>query len=489
MDHLPTPAEIKAVNHGHSVFAPSSSAMHSTCAASLLENFGKADHGSIDAAAGTVGHELGEKWLKALVEHREQLKDEFRDHIDAFVELDDEAISQFEPVDRIGERVRVPKGGGSDEHYTVTITEDMIAHVRRYVAWCINLPGDHYVETRIDISELTPIPGQGGTADHAVISATANGGMRLTITDLKMGRGEAIYPAEYPDDERAIIADRPNGNTQAMDYAFGFVRLYGDLFSPDDEVVIRIAQPPRDYFGEWHTTVAELIENFAPWIKKRYRKNWVLGQPRTASIKGCRWCKVKATCQSWLVLYDTLSDDVFDPADGFTIEGEFREVTSSEIVSAGASIHNKVLGKAVMAAPGEVTTEQLELIKLWRKSFEHYFADVDIELLRRAKDGEELKYFKLIPGRLGKREPKEDMAEIAVDIVGLTEEEIYVKVLKTPVELTDLVRHKYKVTKKVAEQIVSALVTRRDGQDTLASRKDERDELEDIGSVFDSVED
>ena len=51
--------------------------------------------------------------------------------------------------------------------------------------------GDHYYETRIDISSITPIPKQFGTADHYALSDHL-----MVITDLKYGEGVKVYAAE-----------------------------------------------------------------------------------------------------------------------------------------------------------------------------------------------------------------------------------------------------------------------------------------------------
>lgn len=480
-DHLPTKADIARYNNGHSVFAPSSGHMHYTCAASLLVNFGKSDHGSPDAAYGTVGHMLGEQWLKGALSEINV----FGVNKESY--LSDEWIDKWSPTDRIGEIISVDKGGGSDESYKITIDEDMIYHVRRYVKWCLELDGDHFVETRVSTEELTPIPNQGGTADHAACEPYV-----LTITDLKMGRGEAVYPAMQLDNPcwyLDLATGEPNGNVQAMLYAHGFITAYTHLYN-FDKVVIRIAQPPRDYFGVWETTVDQIME-FGEAYKARARLNWSLGQPRTASVKGCRWCKGKASCGAWLVLFnamtDGLADDTFEPVDdGPVIEGVFREVTGTEIVSAGKALSLKMAFGTNLAHVGEMTTLQMEQIKRWRKAFDSFFLDVDAELLHRARDGEQLRLHKLVPGRKGRRELI-DKVEEAAELVGLDEDELYDRVLKTPVQLDETVRRKYKVTKAVATAIVSALTTRRDGQDTLAPISDDRDAMEDIGSVFDDV--
>jgi hypothetical protein len=475
MDRIPTSEDIRRVNNGHSLFAPSSSKMHSTCLASLLLNFGIVDPGSPDAAYGTVGHEIGEQWLKSLLSQYDLL----------LGHPSEEEIDAAAP-DRLGEIVYIPIQKAPDDQeptrfHDVVVDEEMYMHVRRYVAWCINLDGEHYVETRVDISRLTPIPDQGGTADHAAIIYNQR---KLVITDLKMGIGEAVYPAYDLDDPRAMIDGKPNGNTQAMEYALGFVWEHGLDADPEFTVEIRIAQPRRDYFGVWTTTVAELLV-FAEWVTERYRLAWSLDAPRTASLDGCRWCKVKASCGSWLVMWNEMTDDVFDPV----IEGEFREVTSEEVSSAGREIALKLeTGRDLSPDHHSLTTHQMEIIKLWRPAFEHFFAAIDTELLHRARDGEKLLIWKRVPGRLGRRKLKDGIKD-DLDYIGVPEEDQTVRVPKTPVQLEDYLRKKYGLTKKQAAGILEDVTTRDPGQDTLARLADERGELDDLGSVFDAEPD
>lgn len=461
MDWPPSAEEMEAADNGHSVFAPSSAKMHVTCSASLRENFGKTDPGSPDAAYGTVGHALGEAWLKLFLENRE---------------LFDGDIADFAPMERVGDIVEVHSAPGYDP-WRVEIDEDMIGYVGQYVRWCAPLEGDHFVETRVSHADLTPIPDQGGTADHAVCSPGL-----LIITDLKMGRGEAVYPALDVDDPRSLIDGKPNGNPQAMIYAYGFILRYMHKYN-FERVIIRIAQPPRDYFGEWETTVAEIYK-FAGYYTARAALTWKPNQPRTASLDGCRWCKGKAACGAWLVFWDEMNDGVFEPV----IDGEYRDVTAEEVSSAGQNIAVKqAFGTKFAPDPEKLSTHQMEVIKLWRKSFEHFFAALDVELLKRARDGEPMTIFKRGPGRKGNRVLK-DHIESDLDFIGIPPEKQKKPVLLTVTELENHLRKEYKLTKKLAELLLSDLVYRADGQDTLMLIRDEREALSDLGSVFEPVD-
>ena len=115
----------------HSVFAPSSSAMWTACAGSLIPNVLSEDTAGEAAAEGTVAHGVAETWLK----------------------------SGKKPKHLIGTIERV-------EGFDIEITHSMLDFVEQYVTWCWQLAGDHYIESKVYFDDLTPIPRQGGTADH-----------------------------------------------------------------------------------------------------------------------------------------------------------------------------------------------------------------------------------------------------------------------------------------------------------------------------------
>ncbi|MET0407064.1 MAG: DUF2800 domain-containing protein, partial [Hyphomicrobium sp.] len=118
-----------AVGRGdHSSFAPSSAEMWMTCSGSLIANLLEPDDGGIDAATGTVAHSMGELWL--------------RNH-----DRPDHMVGEIEWVMR--------RSGG---FFEIEITDQMLDYVEMYYDWCMELKGVHYVEQKVDFSDLTPIP-------------------------------------------------------------------------------------------------------------------------------------------------------------------------------------------------------------------------------------------------------------------------------------------------------------------------------------------
>ncbi len=180
----------------HSIFSPSGSSTWAYCPGSLIPNLFAKDSAGEDAAYGTVGHGVAEQWLK----------------------------SGVCPTHLVGTTEIIEEG---DQRFEIEIDASMLEYVGQYVDWCIYLPGTHFVETRVDFSDLTPLKKQSGTADHAACEFGT-----LTVTDLKMGQGVQVYAKD---------------NTQAILYAYGFFRKYDELFD-FQRIVIRIAQPRLTHF-------------------------------------------------------------------------------------------------------------------------------------------------------------------------------------------------------------------------------------------------
>lgn len=438
------------------------------CSGSLIPNLLADDTAGVDAAEGTVGHTVGERWLKALKKNpREAFRGMFDDDVDDW-------IDHLAPRDMIGEVITISQ---RHESFDITVTEEMLAYVREYVVWCVHLPGEHYIETRTDFSVLTPIPNQKGTADHAACEPGV-----LTITDLKYGKGVQVF-AKW--------------NTQGLIYASGFFLAYDHLYH-FERIVIRIGQPRLSHWDEWEVSREELLK-FMEWVKVRAALAWDPEAPRTPGKKQCQWCKVIDTCAAraaWLIdqeegtfpVYNEDGDEITVQPDG-TIEGVSYSVKDMEVTSAAL-----VSGKARVGRgrnPGELPTEALELIALQRKAVEKWFAAISAELLARAEDGEELKHWKLVPGRASDREWAKEEEQMTEDLefLGVPEDEAFVRQMKSPAQIEEYLHKTYGMKKSVAKVLVNGMTVRRAGKDTLAPITDTREAIEDAGSVFEVVPD
>ena len=481
---------IEAASGGHSIFAPSGSYMWLVCSGSLIPNLLAEDNSGYDAAEGTAAHEIGEEWLRGVLSDSdwagavESMNDDGG-------ELLAEIVDSWSPTRHLGtvKRIveRVDDEGRPTLWFDIPITEIMFTHLRKYVLWCASLPGQHFVETRVDHSDLTPLENQGGTADHAAVNETT-----LTITDLKYGKGVRVDAAYDLTSALAMIHGQEtpfNGNPQAMIYAYGFLRKLEGLYDIE-RVVIRIAQPRIGDEGHWQTweTTADQLRAFARYAKVRAHDAWVLDAPRTASSKGCQFCKVKNDCAAHAAYLDDAIDGYFD-ATTAVIEGSFRVVDTDRALAVKQKIDDREFAKS-LPDPGRLSTAQMAYVYRMRKSVESWFNAMGEELLYRAKSGEDVPWHKVVKGRDGDRKLLEhDGLAEDLEFIGLSEDDIYERVLKSPPKLAELLRTKYGLTKKNADTLLESVVTRAPGRDTLVSNGDPREELlDDLGDVFDPVD-
>jgi hypothetical protein len=422
---------------GHSVFAPSASAGWLYCQDYLFANFGKADTAGEDAAYGTVGHTVGETWLTNL-----SMAGDHSQH----------ALDFCEPVHLIGRTM-------TENGFEITIDEEMVSYVREYVEWCFAIEGDHFIETRVDFSDLTPIPKQGGRADHAVCLPG-----KLIITDLKMGKGIKVYAEK---------------NTQALLYAYGFFREY-DLWYDFQEIEIRIAQPRIEHFDTWTVSREELLA-FAKWAKERAYLAWD-GGPRAPGPKQCQWCK-DIDCAARLALLHDETDDVFRDETQPYIDAEFTVISQNQMAVAKQALDDG--WQPGIEEPAKLTTAQLAKLLRYRKMLEGWFSDIEAELERRALDGETIPGWKLVEGRAGRRSwsSKDDAEEWCkkndVDLLHLYKVE-----LLSPAQFEEIVRRELAISKKKAGQLIGSAVIRPTSRQTLAPITDEREALQGLDDVF-----
>lgn len=470
---------IKAASGGHSIFAPSGSCIWLNTPGCLVPNLLAEDSSGLEAAYGTVGHEVGEQWLRAIPEICWGMG-----------ALADRQIDEAEPRHRIGEIVKIEE---KKDTFEVEIDQEMLDYVRKYVEWVIALPGKHYVETRVDFSDLTPIPDQGGTADHAACEPGV-----LTITDLKMGYIRVLAKL----------------NTQLRIYAYGFFRKYDHIYN-FQRIVIRVAQPRLDHFDTWECSREELLE-FAEEVRTKALEAWQLNGARRPGWwckKG--FCKIQGTCAAYLVwlaeqadadgeVFDDQSDEVCDICEGLGCEVCHNAVTVNEDgsiegvytvkdmqVTAEAFVSGK-LDLTPRRDPGALNTEALAKLLPMRSVVERFFKEVERELESRAIDGEDIPGFKLVDGRQGNRVwvDEEDALKAVRRILrehkaDLDLFDVAPPTLKAPAGATEILRRALGITKKAAEDMIAPLVSRTPSRQTLAEDADQRQRLNAPADVFD----
>jgi hypothetical protein len=440
-----TPAQIAAqMATGHSVFSPSASEMTMTCEESLVLNVLAEDRQTYEAAEGTVAHSCGEHWLKT-------------------GERPDEWIGYTEVV------------GG----FEIEITEEMLGFVEDYVDWCqstMAVAEDYLIEGHVDISPLTPIPGQGGTGDFIAFAW-----QWMRIIDLKYGKDPVFA----------------RGNKQLRIYALGVFYEWDWLYN-FQTIEICIAQPRvAGGLTSWTISREELLA-FADEARDAWRRSW---QPRhlltrTPSPKGCRWCAVRATCPA-AYLFLAEETDVFENYDAqdAVIDVIPTSITYERMAAANDQILDEFAPSPFPAVPDPVELSTLALSKLlrYRKMMESFFNAVNAELLGRAiSREEELLWWKVVESRT-RRKLVEDEDWIISSLMdkGLKKSDLFVTKMKSPAELERTLHLKLKMTLGAAKKLLDegGFTVKPPGQKTLAAVDDPRLAAPKDGDVFDNYDD
>lgn len=386
--------------NGHSIFGASRSHRLGWCLGSLEAEKGLPDTAGFPAVEGTVAHSVAEQWLR----------------------------TQREPRELLGE---VREFNIHTGRYEVKIDRLMLGTLHQYVTWCEKLGGDQFIEQRVDYSQLTPIPNQGGTLDHAACFQGS-----LVCSDLKYG---SIW----------VHARR---NPQPMLYGLGLYYKYNEVYD-FDRVTLRIGQPRLDNWEEWHTTVAELLE-FAEWIKGRFAQAWEPNAPRTPSENACKYCKAKLTCSAYARMMDRVADDTFDDERPLPTKG-VPDVWKGPPAKGDKFVPAK-----------EQPIARLVSLLAWRKMFESGFADAAKELERRILAGEDAPGWGVFEGKMSRYVADENGIRDLFDLIGLNSKKLLKTTFASPAQIEgELVS--LGLSKKAATDIIAPYVRITPGKDTI----------------------
>jgi hypothetical protein len=434
---------------GHSVFSPSGAEMSMTCSGSLIPNALAHDDTSYESAEGSVAHAVGEEWITSSFERPDHL-----------IGLVDDSFGGFE----------------------IEINEEMMGYVEDYVDICREIADwseYYFAEKRVDTSDLTPIPGQGGTMDFAGFRW-----QKMKIVDLKYGK-EPVF---------AFYIDEGKINKQLAVYAWG-IFLEWDWLYNFQEIELVIVQPRLPHVVSRHTMTRQELIEFADFARERWALAWQPNAPRTPSIRGCRWCKIRATCPAnYLFMANDL--DVFDAMDDDIIDVVATNVTYSDIEMKGAN--EVILDEFAtspfpsMPKPAELSTAALAKLLRYRKHMENFFNAVAGELTDRAISNEEdIPWWKLVESRTRRKlvEDEDHIVEVLTG-VGLKKSAIYKTIMKSPAELERELHTTLKMKAADAKRLLDdGLTVKPPGQKTLAPTSDNRRALDKDGDVFDSLDD
>jgi hypothetical protein len=399
---------------------------------SLIPNLLADDVGGPDAAYGTVAHSVTETWLKT---------GKRPDHLVGTCEF-----------------IEAGEWG-----YLVEIDDVMLNYCQMCVDWVDLLPGEHYYECRVDISRITPIPRQRGTADFIAIDKR-----RMVVADWKFGKNHLI------------LAER---NFQGMLYALGALYEHDAAFDGSfdiQEIEIRIAQPRLDHFDTWVVSRTELLQ-FADWAKERMALAWDLNAPRTAGAKQCEFCRVKASCAANAKLNVEMTEGIFENLDG--------PVAVEEMQAFRDRVDDLNFDVSPIDA-GTLNTSQIASMLPFRSMAERWWKSLEGELARRANDGEDItKYgWKFVEGRVHRVFMNENEALVKVVSLGVPRDKVVTEKVATPAQCEKLLRVAGHKSKDIPS-LLKGLIHKPPGKPTLAPLGDKRPALVDLSEAsFDDLD-
>lgn len=421
-------------NQEHALLSPSAAKKWLGCPAALACEFGIPNESGQAAVNGTAMHSMAEYSLNAIVNNS------YRDSFDV--------VKWFTPTDN-NKWVVKNHGKGPVQTYAkvrrgdVVVTSDFVTQVDKYVSYCrpiIAAAELFKVEYRVNLTKVlhpcVEIDGKPlqtfGTADLVALLPNGDGTYMLVVGDLKTGRHKVLAKE----------------NKQMMLYARGLYKALCRVYEITS-VRLVIFQPYAGGADEWDTTPAALI-HFGSYAKASALKAidaFVRGKKglKPADFRpsndACQWCRFAEKCNAK------------------------RKVATIEV-------------EQDLADDGiEMTLTQLK--SEWDKLplMRQQIADIEKAMYAALMRGDKVEGLKLVEGKPGNR--AWDKSADDVDIRKALEKGgmdacaataiMYKKSLLSPTEIE-------KAAPKDAWEELKELVTRKEGQPSIAPADDKRPE-------------
>jgi len=441
-------SKIEKSNHEHALLSPSSARKWLGCPAALACEFGIPNESGQAAVNGTAMHSMAEYSLNAIA------NGSYGDNFDV--------VKWFAP-NETNKCVVKNHGKGPIETYAkvrrgdVVVTDDFVKQVDKYVSYCrpiIAAAELFKVEYRVNLTKvLHPGVEVPVTDRHGGVVLDAEG---KPVTKSLQTFGTADLVAILPDGT-LIVGDLKTGrhkvsakeNKQMMLYALGILRA---VRRTHDITAVRLViyQPYAGGADEWDTT-PEALEQFGKYASASALKAidaFVRGKKglKPADFRpsndACQWCRFAEKCNAK------------------------RKVATIEVEQDLAD-----------ESDSEMTLEQLKAE--WDKLpfLRQHIADTEKAMYAALMRGDKVEGLKLVEGRPGNRSWGKEATELEIRKLlekggmdlGNATALMYKKSLLSPTEME-------KAAPKEAWEELKGLVTRKEGQPSIAPADDKRPE-------------
>lgn len=423
------PKNISGSNQEHALLSPSAAKKWLGCPAALACEFGIPNESGRAAILGTAMHTISEIHLNRYIAGTARA-----------LEADEGCYVMDNGKGAIVAKADAPKDG-------VLITKDMLDQCRKYTDYCKTIiDAADYVRLEMR-AELTPVLHPGyiaggkdgnltnpvqtfGTADLVAAIPRTDGGHMLIIGDLKTGRHRV----------------EAKENKQLMLYAIGVMRRLRRQY---DITLVRLVifQPYAGGASEWDIT-PEALEQFSKFAAARAvmaldafykgKKNLKIADFKP-SADACQWCRFAEKCTA--------------RAKSAVQIGGGQTASDSDLSDTGST---------------EMTPEQLKAAYDKLPELRQHIATVEKAVYSALHKGVKVPGLKLVEGRPGNRswsDPEAVEAELSRKEARMMHKEV----LLSPTEAENA------VPPEVWERL-SALVTRKPGQPSVAPEDDKRPE-------------
>jgi hypothetical protein len=317
----------------------------------------------------------------------------------------------------------------------ITVDQDMIDAVQKYVNMVRELGGNLYVEQKLAIEKITGEPGAEGTSDAVVLFDD-----EICIADLKMGMGISVYAEE---------------NEQLQIYALAALEEFS-IVQDFKRARLIIVQPRIHNISEWSLPIEDL-KAFGVKVKEAAAKKLSGKGELNPSEDACRWCSRKATCPA---LATSIANTVGADFDDLSISSPPLKVEGSP----------------------EDLARKMNAVGMIEDFCKAIRAEVEAQLLK----GNAIPGYKLVRGKQGNRQwASEEEAEAALKKMRLKQEDMYSFRVLSPTAIEKFMKD----TPKRWESL-QPLITRKEGAISVASEDDRRPavDVSEVGAGFDNLD-